>query len=260
MSTPKESESPLIQALAGVPGKFRNRLVKAYLELKRNHFEGRHEAAGLSAGKFCEVALRHLQKAVLGAETPFGRKIPNFADECRKLITSPTGAAVESLRVIIPRALVFIYTMRNKRGIGHVGGDVEANAIDSATLARVADWVIAELIRVHHGLSLEEAQGLVDGLAVREMPQVWEVGGKKRILRPGLVSKEQTLLLLYSNPDTHALVEDLFEWVEYSTLAMYKRKVLRPLHTGRLIEFDEEEGIVYLSPLGATEVEDRLLG
>jgi hypothetical protein len=48
--------------------------------------------------------------------------------------------------------------MRNKRGIGHVAGDVDANAIDIATMARTADWIVCELIRINHGLSLEEAQ------------------------------------------------------------------------------------------------------
>jgi hypothetical protein len=233
--------------------------VKAYEDLKRDHAEGRYENAGLAAGKLCEVVIRVLQHALTGAFTPFGTKIPNFADECRKLITTPAGSSPESLRTVVPRALVFLYTMRSKRGIGHVGGDVEANQIDSATLARVADWTVCELIRIYHGLSLEEAQDLVDSLATRVLPDIWEVGGKKRVLRKGLLAAQEVLLLLYSDPTSYVLAEDLCEWVEYSQPSMFNRNVLRPLHKKRAIEFDEESGVVYLSPLGVREVEQSIL-
>lgn len=258
MSTQK-SDSPLAAALAGVPSQFRSRLISAYESVKRNHAEGRYESTGLAAGKFCEVVLRLLQHSVTGVSTPFGTRISNYPDECRKIIASSSTSAVESLRTIIPRALVFMYTMRSKRGIGHVGGDVEANQIDTATLARLADWVICELIRIHHGLSLEEAQDLVDALAMRTIPDIWEVSGKKRVLRQGLSASQQTLLLLYSEPTSFVLAEDLCEWVEYSQPSMFKRNVLRPLHKSRLIEFDEESAAVYLSPLGVREVERSVL-
>jgi hypothetical protein len=258
MSTPKP-ESPLDHALAGIPNDFRKKLIDAYKSLKRDYAEGRHEAAGLSAGKVCEVVIRLLQQVILGSYTPFGTNIPNFADECRKLVTSPAGSAVESLRIVVPRCLVFMYTMRGKRGIGHVGGDVEANRIDSATLARSADWVICELIRVYHGLSLEEAQDLVDNLAIRELPDIGEVGGKKRVLRNKLSASQKTILLLYSDPASYVLAEDLFEWVEYSSFSKFKQNILRPLHNNRIVEFDEESAVVHISPLGVREVEQTIL-
>lgn len=255
MSTPSPNTSPLEQALAGVSNEFRSKLVTAYLAIKAAAVLDRDEVAGLNAGKFCEAVLRLLQKEVSGTFTPFGKQIPNFADECRAIITASASTVPESIRVVVPRALVFVYTMRSKRGIGHVGGDVDANGIDIATMTRVADWIVCELIRVFHRLSLEEAQDLVDSLAVREMPEIWEVDGKKRILHSGLNFREQTLLLLYSDPSSAILAEDLCSWVEYSKLALYRRDVLRPLHKSRFIEFDEETDSVRLSPSGSQEAE-----
>ena len=255
MSTSKPSPSPLDIALSSIPDEFRSRLVTAYLALKDAALDDRHDLAGLNAGKFCEAVLRLAQNAVLGTFTPFGQKIANFADDCRKIITATAPAVPESVRVLIPRALVFVYTMRNKRGIGHVGGDVDANGIDVATMTRVADWIVCELIRVYHKLSLEEAQDLVDSLAIRAMPDIWEVNGKRRVLRKGLNIRSQTLLLLYSDPSSALLDDDLCTWVEYATLALYRRDVLRPLHQARLIEYEEEIGSVRLSPTGAAEAE-----
>ena len=258
MST--QNHDPTLEtALKGIDARFRRRIINHYLDLKRNLAEGRLEAAGLAAGKFCEAILRQLQEVITGNSTPFNRKIGNFADSCRRLVTSPSGSGTESERVVLPRALVFIYTMRNKRGIGHVGGDVDANRIDAALIGGTSDWILCELIRIHHGLSLEEAQDLVDGLSIRELPTIWEVAGRKRVLAEGMPAKDQVLLLLYSSTDGAILVEDLLSWVEYKRMDHFKARVLGPLHKSRLIEFDRETDAVYLSPLGAKAVEDQLL-
>jgi len=233
-------------------------LINAYLDLKMNFSQGRHDAAGLAAGRLCEVVLRLLQAKVHGKFTPFGQKIANYADECRKLINAPATSGNDSERIVLPRALVFLYTMRNKRGIGHVGGDVDANSIDAAAMTRTADWVLCELIRINHGLSLEEAQDIVDGISVRQLSTIWEVAGKKRVLRDGLKAKDQVLLLLYSDQNSAVLLEDLCEWIEYSNRAVFKNKVVQELHRARLLEFDNGSESITLSPKGVEFVEKNL--
>jgi hypothetical protein len=250
-------------ALAKIDNKFRERIISAYLELKRRYSEARYSAAwdvsGLSAGKFCEAVFRYLQYELTGSSIPFGTHITNFTDECRKLITLPVSTGNESLRIIIPRALVFLYTLRGKRGIGHVGGDVEANQIDAETVVRTCDWVICELIRIYHNLSLEDAQGLVDAIAVRTIPDVWEVAGKKRVLRTDLSFKDKVLLLLYSDPQSGALVEDLCKWTDHSNFTVFKRNVIQQLHRELSVEYDQDSEIVYISPLGTKRVEGHIL-
>lgn len=258
MST-KKSNPILANALASVPATFRAKLIQAYLDLKKNVAEVRHDAAGLATGRLCEIVLRFLQQKVLGTSTSFGTKIGNYADECRKLISSPITAGNESERILLPRALVFLYTMRNKRGIGHVGGDVDANAIDVVTMARTADWIICELIRINHGLSLEEAQDIIDDISVRQLPSIWEVAGKKRVLKEGLKTRDEVLLLLYSTHDSAILVEDLCDWVEYSNPQMFKSIILAKLHKERFLEFDRESESIILSPKGTEYVEKNLI-
>ncbi len=203
--------------------------------------------------------LRLLQDRLAGSYIPFGTKIGNFEDECRKLGQTQTTVAPESLRIIMPRGLAFLYTLRNKRGIGHVGGDVDANAIDAATMVRLADWCLCELIRVVHALSLEEAQALLDAVTERQLPEVWSVAGKKRVLNPSLDYKSQTLLLLYGDPDIAVPAEDLFVWTEYSNMSVYRRDVLGMLHSQRLIEYDRETETVTISPTGIAKVEQGIL-
>lgn len=258
-STSTKRSDPLEQALSGIPKSFRSRILSSYLSIKKAFQENQSETCGLRAGKFCEVLLRFLQQHLTGTHTPFGSKISNFEAECQRLEQSPKTAGPESLRLILPRALVLLYTLRNKRGIGHIGGDVEANEIDAATITRVADWCVCELIRIFHALPLEEAQSLLDAVAARRVSLVWAVAGRKRILRTGLDYSTQTLLLLYANTSQAVAADDLVAWVEHSNAAVYRRDVLRRLHRLRLLEYDQDLGMVMLSPTGAAKVEDEML-
>ena len=251
--------SSLSSALVGVPSQIREKLVTSYTALKRNLAESRLDSAGLNAGKLCESVIRLLQQRTFGTYTAFGTKIPNFADECRKIITSSTTIPItDSEKRIIPRALVFLYTMRSTRGVGHIGGDVDSNIVDIETMGSISDWIICELIRIHHGMSLEEAQDLVDSLAVRRVPDIWDIAGKKRVMKDGLSAREQSLLLLYSTRDSAVLTEDLISWVEYSNPRVFKSKVLTQLHKDRLVEWDKNTDTVTLSPKGAREVEKHI--
>jgi hypothetical protein len=253
----------LEQALGNVPEKFRTRIIKEYRNIKKRHsealFDADYDTVGLSTGKFVETVLRFIQYHLTGSYVPFGKHISNFPDECRKVIQLPNSIGNESLRIIIPRSLSFLYTLRGKRGIGHVGGDVEANAIDIATIVKVCDWIMCELIRIFHSLSLEEAQAIVDALSSRNLPDIWEIAGKKRVLRTDLSAKQKTLLLAYTDLESGVLVEDLFSWVEYSNLAMFKKMVLNPLHGAKLIEYDKESEAIFLSPRGVHEVETKII-
>jgi hypothetical protein len=258
MSTPSAQPS-LERALSGVPASLRSKLSSTYSSLKKAHLQGEYDAVGLRAGKLAEILIRILQDRLTGTHVPPGTRLASFPDECAKLERTPVGVGPESLRILIPRALLFLYTMRNKRDIGHVGGDVTANVIDSETMVRIADWCVAELIRVFHSLPLEEAQAICDALVQRRTPWLWEVLGRKRILDPSLPYADQTLLLLYSAIGEATPIEDLFLWTEHSRLANYKRDVLARLHDLRQIEWDTPTNMALLSPLGVREVETRIL-
>ncbi len=263
MSTHQLNRETLEECLASIDEGFRDKLIESYLEVKSRYIKSRYEnsydAAGLSTGKFCESVIRLLQHEILGEHTPFGTHIPNFADECRKLVSAPKASGNESLRIIVPRALVFLYTVRGKRGVGHVGGDIQANIIDLTATVKVCDWVVCELIRIYHKLPIEDAQNIVDSIALKAVPAIWEVRGKRRVLNNDLNFKQKTLLLLYADVDQGVLTEDLFEWVEYSKMNLFKTNVLKQLHEARLAEYDKEEEIVVISPLGINEVEENIL-
>lgn len=255
--------STLDVALGNVETQFRNKIIDTYLELKNRAFKAsynkEYDGAGISAGKFCETIFRFLQKTITGTYTPYSTPIANMSVELAIFEKSPKKSGSESIRIIIPKAILLIYTLRNKRGIGHVGGEIEANSIDITTIVKLADWVIVELIRTYHSMSFEDAQALVNSINNKEIPAIWEINGKKRVLQPGLDYKDKVLLILYSDINNYCAVEDLFEWVEYSNISVFKSKLLKTMHKDNLVEYDTELEFVHLSPIGIKEVEQRIL-
>lgn len=245
-------------ALATVPKIFRTKLVKYYRELKQAYVRGDLDACGTRAGKFSETLIRYVQNRLKGTHTKFGDQL-NLYDEARRLESLPKTTGPEPLRIFIPRALCFLYTLRNKRGFAHVGGDLDSEPVDAITCVRVADWCLCELIRVVHNLPLEDAQSLVNAISAKEVPDVWSVAGKKRVLKVGLEYKAETLLLLYSEVNEAVLIEDLLEWTEYSRMDNYKRNVIGPLHKSRLIEWDQDTDAAMISPTGISQVENEIL-
>jgi hypothetical protein len=249
----------LEQALASLPAELRTRIIKAYTELKTRVLEGQFDAVGVRAGRFAETMLRVLQHLLTGTYTPFTASLTNFKGECERLEKTPTSAGAEGLRILMPRALAFLYTLRNKRDFGHAGGEVDANEIDSETATRLADWSLSELVRVCHKIPIEDAQLLCDAIAERSLPTIWNVLGRKRILDTSLSYPEQVLFLLYSELDKGVATEDLFQWTEHPHSSNFRRDVLAKLHASRHIEWDRETEMAVISPLGVSLVEKTIL-
>jgi hypothetical protein len=253
------STSNLEAALGGIDKQFRDRIVKSYLDLRAGYATGQYDAAGLRAGVFAEAVVRFIEQELTGSHTPFGTSLHNFSDLCRSFEKIDKLKGPESLRIIVPRALLFVYTLRNKRGIGHIGGDIEANQIDATTCLRTADWCVCELIRIFHKIPLEDAQLILDAISVRQIPLIWSVGIKRRVLNTSYTYPDKVLLLLHGSEESAVPIEELADWIEHPRISDFRSKVLASLHKKRLIEWDRETETVEISPLGIKLVEDTIL-
>ena len=159
---------------------------------------------------------------------------------------------------MLPRVLPPIYEIRNNRNVGHVGGDVVSNKMDASYVIAGCTFVMAELIRVFHNCSTTEAQESVDALVERKIPLVWDFGGGKRVLFPGMPAADKVLVLLYSEPDW-VNASELFSWTKYSNRSTFESSVLGKLDAATLIEFDRKAERCKITPLGIKEVETRIL-
>lgn len=245
------------QFLAKLPTTLRQELIAAYAEVLTNFRERRWEPSELNGGKLCEIVYSIL-KGYIGGKFPSKSTKPrNMVDACRALELEP-ATFPRAVRVQIPRMLMALYEVRNNRGVGHVGGDVDPNHMDATCVLALSKWILSELVRVFHNVSTEEASAAIDALVERTLPIVWKVGDNLRVLDPSMSMKDRALTLLYHSAGPVSEL-DLFRWVEHSNSSVFRRDVLRPAHSEKLLEYEPKEGTVEISPLGITYVEDSVL-
>jgi hypothetical protein len=120
-----------------------------------------------------------------------------MVDACKALEQADSKKFSRSIRIQIPRVLIALYEIRNNRGVGHVGGDVDPNLMDATAVVAMGKWIVAELVRVFHAVSTDKAQELVESLVERTLPVVWKVGETVRVLKPVMPAKDKILMLLY---------------------------------------------------------------
>jgi hypothetical protein len=233
-------------ALAKIPSGLRDPLLKEYRAITQNFAEHRWSPAELSGGLFCEIVYTIVDGFGSGTYASAPAKPANLLTACRAL-ESRTNVP-RSFQILIPRALPTLYEIRNNRGVGHVGGDVDANHMDATLVLSMCNWILAELVRVYHSLPIPAAQQLVDSLAERRIPLVWEQDGLRRVLNPELKLKEQILVLLAS-ANGAVQIKDLQNWLDYKN-STYLKKALRELHQGRLVNVSNDGKSVQLLPPG----------
>ncbi|ATO63388.1 hypothetical protein BB737_03855 [Mycobacterium avium subsp. hominissuis] len=225
-------------------------LIDAFQLVVKNYAEHRWEPSELNGGKLCEAAYTILTGYFAGTYEQRAHKPKDMVTACRNL---EKEQGPRSARIQIPRMVVALYEIRNNRGVGHAGGDVDPNHMDATAVVYMSKWVVAELVRLLHGLTTDEATDLVDALVEREVALVWRNGDKRRVLATGLSLRKGTLLLL--SGVTEARESDLASWLEQKRAADYRNKVLKPMHKERLIEYDQAAGTVALLPPGVAAAE-----
>lgn len=242
-------------ALQTLPPGLRKDLIDAFNEIVRNYRERRWEPAELNGGKLCEAAYTIVRGRIDGTYSSRSSKPRDLLQACRNL--EQESWHERPVKVQIPRMITALYEIRNNRGVGHAGGDVNPNHMDATAVLYMSKWLLAEIIRILHTISTDEATELVDLLVERNVTLVWSYGDMKRVLEPRLTWKQKMLLLLVSEPGD-VKEADLLRWIEHANPARFRRDVLRPAHRAKLIDFDEKTGLIKLLPPGVEQAE-RLL-
>ena len=246
--------------LAAIPTSLRDPLLETYREIASNFAEHRWSPSELEGGKFCEVVYWISHGFITGTYVTSPTKPGNMVADCRRLETnSDTGkTGDQSLRILIPRMLPALYDIRNNRGVGHVGGDVNPNFMDASAVYSMASWILAELVRVFHNVKTDEAEAAVNGLVERNTPLIWSAGTAKRVLDTKMNTGDQTLLLLHQATGWMSEA-DLLHSTEYSNPSLYRSNVLTRLHKTRKIEYDKAGNRAHISPTGSEYVEKKLI-
>lgn len=245
------------EILSPIPKSLRLDLFDKFNHITINYRENRWEPSELNGGKFCEIVYTIIKGYIDGIYPTTASKPPDFLQSCRSLELLPSSYS-RSIRIQIPRMLIALYEIRNNRGVGHAGGDLNPNKMDATCIMYMSKWILAELIRIFHNVDTETAESSINILMDRTLPVVWQIDSKIRVLNPSTTMKEKTLLILYQSPN-NVKEQDIVNWVEHSNSSIYRRDILRPLHKEKLIEYDENIRQITISPRGIAYVELKIL-
>ncbi|MGW3769049.1 hypothetical protein [Actinomadura verrucosospora] len=243
-------------AFEELPKGLRDDLIKAFTEIVDNFRQHRWEPAELNGGKLCEavytVLVGHLEG---GKYAPRASKPRRFPQDCLALEQRYQNVPdSRSARILMPRMMLGLYDIRNNRGVGHAGADVDPNQMDATAVLHSSKWLMAELVRLLHSLTTEQASELVEDLTEREIPLVWVHEDKKRLLKTGLTWKQQTLIMLLTESGD-VPEADMMRWLEHPNMASYRRDVLKSLHKSRYIEYDSIKRTLRILPPGISVAE-----
>lgn len=226
-----------------------NSIIDSYKEISENFVLEKWKYAELDAGHFVEAVRRFLELKLLGKYTPINKKLSNFSNTVLATYENATGG--ESYRMLIPRVLYSIYSIRNKRGAGHLTG-VSPNEMDATFILYSTKWVLAELVRLNSTLDPDETLVLISSIVERELDLIWKKDGIVRILDTQMLKNQQVLVLLYDeNTQTE---EKLRKAIEYSNPTDF-RKILKKFHKERFLEYDSKQRICTITTKGLCAAE-----
>jgi len=240
-----------------LPKQIVSELLEAYSETKSNYYLNKFRPNEVEGGCFAEAVFRILEIYAFGSQTPIGKQL-----DTEKLITClqniPFGNQPESIRLHIPRTLRLIYDIRTKRGAAHLADGIDPNPQDATFVVAACDWVLAELVRLYHSVSPQEAQNIVDSIIERKSLVVQDFGGFLKTLNPKWGPKERLLATLYQRGRSGTTVDELSSWLKPGQRANIRRALSQLEHdkdfvvsrgdkyiiTNRGIRYVEESGIL----------------
>ncbi|MBA7690044.1 hypothetical protein ES703_98567 [subsurface metagenome] len=233
------------------------RLLERYTELKQNYYLGKYKPSELDAGHFAEVVIRILQFVTVGTYTRLGQPLNRFdAREVERYAQLPSATYPDSIRIHIPRVVFAIYGIRNRRGVGHVGGDVNPNLSDASFIVASCDWIMAEILGLYYTSTLEEAQQFVDTIVIRKVPLVQDFNGFLKVLAPRLSVPRQVLVLLYQRGASGASRQELGQWVKTKSTSHIPNTLARLEHEKGYIHCDNSR--CFITRTGIRFVEENI--
>ena len=206
-----------------IPEPLVDEFLASYVETKRRFHLGDHRPQEVEGGRFSEAVFRVLQHACGQPVTPIGMSLPGV-DQLLPRFES-VASQPDSIRIHIPRTLRLIYDIRNRRDAAHLSDSIDPNLQDATLVVNNMDWVMADLVRLYHGVSADEAQRIIEELVTKEVPAIQEIDGQPVILAD-LKPRDQAMLILYRAGANGSSLDDLARSLRVPRKADLKSRLL----------------------------------
>ena len=173
-----------------LPGYLVAELVRHHTELSAGFLVRDWEKVLVRGGKMAESVMKLVRFARTGDELNTVRVDREIKD------AENDGTLPSEMRTLIPRHARVLYDHRSKRGGGHAS--FEPIEMDASVVVSVANWILAELLRLRGSQHPDTAHDIATRLVRRPVPLVEEIGGDLMVLTPNVSAREEVAFLLLS--------------------------------------------------------------
>jgi len=219
-------------------------LLEHHHALKAASLSGDWEKCLVRGGKVAETVMKIVRFLRTGSQAK-GISVESEIREAEKAAALP-----DEVRLLIPRHVRVLYDHRSRRGGGHTSFD--PNEMDSHVVVALADWLVAELLRLYAAVDPAEALSLVRGLVARQIPLVEEIDGDLVTSLPRATAREEIELLLWKRYPSRSSPAELDRWLPTHSInsirvTLTRMKQAKDVHANK-------DGVVLTSKgLGAVE-------
>lgn len=242
---------------AGMEAELADEVLKGFAEAKRRYYLGDHRPTAVEGGRFCEAVTRVLEKELLGKYTQLGKTLPPL-NEKRLQSFAQAQHGHESIRRHLPKALYFIYGIRSTRSVVHLADGIDPNIQDATLVVNTLDWMMAELVRVFHTVSPDEAHAVITDLVKREVPVIEEIDGQP-VCSVELGVADQVLVFLYrAGRDVGLDLQELRRQMRHNSQSNLN-KAVRRLDEKALVLLHPASNKAHITSSGMRDVENRKL-
>jgi len=241
-----------MKILKTIPDILEDKLFVEYGEIKRRIQLNDCGSSQLNSGRLAEVVLRIFQHLLGLTVTPFGEDIKP-ADKTAIINKVTNDAGIDDhIRQKVTVLVKLLLDFRNNRDIAHLGG-FSANKIDASFVLSCANWVVAELVRVYGNYSMEDAQKIIEDIAIPNYPVVFGIEGEDFIARSDLKVKQEVLVLLCKQKRDFVF---LFSKTKDGNRSRFGG-TLESMQSDKLIAL--KDGFYHLLPSGIKEIQSKNL-
>jgi len=242
----------MTRILKTIPEDLENKLFEEYAEIKRRYQLNDCGPSQLNGGRFAEAVLRIFQHLLGTAVTPFGEDIT--AIEKTKIINKVTSDSHidEHIRQKVTALAKLLLDFRNNRDVAHLGG-LSANKIDASFVLSCANWIVAELIRVYGNYLMDEAQKIIDKIAIPSYPVIFDIEGEDFVAKDDLSERQEILVLLSRQKRSS---EFLFSKMKSNNRGNFNKTIIS-MKVKKLIALKDE--FYHLLPNGIKEIQVKNL-
>jgi hypothetical protein len=222
----------LVAALAkSIPQQLATDLVDDFLLLRQDVATA--TLGRSSGGKIVETTVQILQHL----ETRKYDQKPDIDKYLREV--EPRTVLDEGLRICAARLARSMYAIRSKRNILHKGS-VDPNDYDQRLVLHGAEWLIAELLRLTQGLTMQEAGELIE-MVHAPVGTLVEDFGTRRLVLPKLNIENELLVLLHSHYPAYVSAAAILSSLNRRSKGSVQN-ALRDLWNNKAIEGNAKEG------------------